>query len=306
MISRDVIGATRDEVKNGARSGVFIFGKDTDQGIRGFYRSPTGGPMPVVASSTFIERTGTRIGSSLIVNILSSLVPVRIMDTVEYFPTMDPAGNGFLIADLDNLLRHLNILSPVDRIDPNELLLTYVPGTEDEVNAIARSLAPRTEFVHSRAAMLENIRLDPLITAGWRAMILIAFAVIVFAAALGYVTYLLSFAGQSRAEMGFLQALGLRHRQMAWLLISEHLVVAVIGLAIGTAAGFFMSNIMVSSVAVTENGRPVVPPYILTTDWAFMGAIYVALAVIFVGALLWLARSVTRVNLYEMTRVEGE
>ena len=94
--------------------------------------------------------------------------------------------------------------------------------------------------------------------------------------------------------MGFLQALGLRHRQMAWLLISEHLVIAVIGLAIGTAAGFFMSNIMVSSVAVTENGRPVVPPYILTTDWAFMGAIYVVLGVVFVGALLWLARSVTR------------
>ena len=128
MISRDVIGATRNEVKNGERSGVFIFGKDTDQGIRGFYRSPTGGPMPVVASSTFIERTGTQVGSALVVNILSSLVPVRIMDTVEYFPTMDPAGNGFLIADLDNLLRHLNILSPVDRIDPNELLLTYVPG----------------------------------------------------------------------------------------------------------------------------------------------------------------------------------
>ncbi|MXY22299.1 MAG: FtsX-like permease family protein [Dehalococcoidia bacterium] len=306
MISRDVIGATRDEVKNGERSGVFIFGKDTDQGIRGFYRSPTGGPMPVVASSTFLERTGTQVGSALVVNILSSLVPVRIMDAVEYFPTMDPAGNGFLIADLDNLLRHLNILSPVDRIDPNELLLTYVPGTEDEINAIAHSLAPRNEFVHSRATMLENIRLDPLITAGWRAMILIAFAVIVFAATLGYVTYLLSFAGQSRAEMGFLQALGLRHRQMAWLLIAEHLVIAVIGLAIGTAAGFFMSNIMVSSVAVTENGRPVVPPYILTTDWAFMGAIYVVLAVIFVGALLWLARSVTRVNLYEMTRVEGE
>ena len=306
MISRDVIGVTDDNVKNGGRSGIFIFGKDTDQGIRGFYRSPTGGPVPVVASSTFTERTGTRAGNSLIVNILGRLIPVRIMDTVEYFPTLDPEGNGFLIADLDNLLRHLNILSPVTRISANELLLRNVPGTEDEVNAIAYSLAPRTEFVHSKSEMLEDIRLDPLITAGWRAMILIAIAVIIFAAAFGYVTYLLSFSGQSRAEMGFLQALGFRRRQMTWLLIAEHLAVAAMGLAIGTAAGFFMSNIMVSAVAVTENGFPVVPPYILTTDWPFMAAIYAALTFIFVGALLWLARSAAMVNLHEMTRTEGE
>ena len=306
MISRDVIGVTDDNVKNGGRSGIFIFGKDTDQGIRGFYRSPTGGPVPVIASSTFAERTGTRAGSSLIVNILGRLIPVRIMGAVDYFPTLYPEGNGFLIADLDNLLRHLNILSPVRRINPNELLLNHVPGTEDEVNAIAHSLAPRSEFVHSRSDLLEEIRLDPLITAGWRAMILIAIAVIIFAAALGYTTYLLSFSGQSRTEMGFLQALGFRQRQMTWLLISEHLVVAAIGLAIGTAAGFFMSDIMVSAVAVTENGFPVVPPYILTTDWPFMGVVYVALVLIFVGALLWLSRSAARVNLHEMTRMEGE
>ena len=306
MISRDVIGVTDDDVKNGRRSGIFVFGKDTDQGIRGFYRSPTGGPVPVIASSSFTERTGTRVGNALIVNILGRLIPVRIMDTVDYFPTLDPEGNGFLVADLDNLLRHLNILSPVSRISANELLLRNVPGTDDEVNAIAHSLAPRSELVHSRMQMLEEIRLDPLITAGWRAMILIAIFVIVFAATLGYVTYLLSFSGQSRAEMGFLQALGFRHRQMTSLLIAEHLVVAAIGLVIGTAAGFFMSNIMVSAVAVTENGFPVVPPYILTTDWLFMGAIYVALTFIFVAALLWLARSVARVNLHEMTRMEGE
>ena len=306
MISRDVIGVTDDDVKNGRRSGIFVFGKDTDQGIRGFYRSPTGGPVPVIASSSFTERTGTRVGNALIVNILGRLIPVRIMDTVDYFPTLDPEGNGFLVADLDNLLRHLNILSPVSRISANELLLRNVPGTDDEVNAIAHSLAPRSELVHSRMQMLEEIRLDPLITAGWRAMILIAIFVIVFAATLGYVTYLLSFSGQSRAEMGFLQALGFRHRQMTSLLIAEHLVVAAIGLVIGTAAGFFMSNIMVSAVAVTENGFPVVPPYILTTDWLLMGAIYVALTFIFVAALLWLARSVAQVNLHEMTRMEGE
>ena len=306
MISSDMIGVTTQDAKNGQRSGIFIFGKDTDRGIRGFYRSPTGGPVPVVASASFMRRSGLSIGDAVVVNLFGRLVPIRIMDTVYYFPTMNPAGHGFVIADLQYLLQHLNILSPIGNVRPNELLLSQVPGSEEDVYRIAVSLAPQSDFVHDRSKLLESFELDPLITAGWRAMMLVAVFIVIFAAALGYITYLLNFSGQSRMEMGFLQALGLRNRQMTWLLSAEHLVIATIGLVIGTLAGISMSSIMVSAVAVTEEGAPVIPPFILTTDWVFMGPIYAALIAIFVGALLWLARSVTRVRLHEMTRLEGE
>ena len=306
MISRDTIAQTRRDVKNGARSGIFSFGKDTDRGIRGFYRSPTGGPVPVVASASFMRRTGTAVGNSLIVNIFGRLIPVRIMDSVDYFPTLDPAGNGFLVSDLDSLLRHLNILTPVGSIRPNELMLTQAAGSGEDAYQLALSLARSPNMVHDKATLLEELRLDPLITAGWRAMMLVAFAVIVFVAALGYITYLISFAGQSRAEMGFLQALGLRRSQMTRLIGAEHLVIVAIGLALGTAAGFAMSNIMVSALAVTETGQPVVPPFILTTDWEFMAPIYAALIATFVGALAWLSRSVARLNVHELSRVEGD
>ena len=305
MISTDTLRFTREGAWNGARSGVFTFGKDTDRGIRGFYRSPTGGPVPVIASSGFTERTGTVAGNAIIVNVFGRLIPVRIMDTVDYFPTMNPAGNGFLIADLDGFLRHLNILTPIGSIRPNELMLRESPGAGDEAYEYGLALARSPHMVHDRDRLLEEVRLDPLITAGWRAMALVAFAVIVFVSALGYVTYLISFAAQSRAETGFLQALGLRRGQMTRLLGSEHLAVVCMGLALGTAAGFAMSDIMVSALAVTEDGRPVVPPFILTTDWGFMGPIYVALVATFVGALMWLARSVSRVNVHELSRLEG-
>ena len=106
--------------------------------------------------------------------------------------------------------------------------------------------------------------------------------------------------------MGFLQALGLRRSQMTRLIGAEHLVIVAIGLALGTAAGFAMSNIMVSALAVTETGQPVVPPFILTTDWAFMAPIYAALIATFVGALAWLSRSVARLNVHELSRLEGD
>jgi ABC-type lipoprotein release transport system permease subunit len=306
LISSDAIGVTSKTSVNGRQAGVFKFGKDTDQGIRGFYHSPTGGPIPVVTSTTFNRATGAAIGDSIIVNIMGRLVPVRIWDAVEFFPTMDPSGNGFLLVDLDNLLRHLNILSPISSVRPNELFISDVEGAEEEVYQVALQLASSREMVHDRASLVNDVRLDPLITAGWRAMVLVAVGVILFSATLGYVTYLISFADQSRSEMGFLQALGLSKRQMGWLLSAEHLVVATLGILIGTAAGFAMSNIMVSALAVTEKGDPVLPPFVLTTNWAIMGPIYVALVVIFVGALIWLTRTSSNVNLYEISRIEGE
>jgi hypothetical protein len=306
MISSDVVGITDKAQMNGRRAGVFSFGKDTDQGIRGFYRSPSGGPVPVVSSTSFTRATGAGIGDAIIVNIMGRMVPIRIMDTVDYFPTLDPSRNGFVLIDLDNALRHLNILSPISSVQPNELFISEVPGSEEEVRRFALALAPSGDLVHDRASLVESVRLDPLITAGWKAMALLAIGVILFAATLGYVTYLISFADQSRSEMGFLQALGLSKRQMGWLLSAEHLVIATLGLLIGTAAGFAMSNIMVASLAVTEEGNPVLPPFVLTTNWAIMGPIYVALAVIFTGALYWLTRTSSNVDLYEISRIEGE
>ena len=101
---------------------------------------------------------------------------------------------------------------------------------------MAIRLAPSRDMVHDRATLVEAVRLDLLITAGWKAMVLLAVGVILFSATLGYVTYMISFADQSRSEMGFPQVLGLSKRQMGWLLSAEHLVIAALGLIIGTAS----------------------------------------------------------------------
>ena len=111
-----------------------------------------------------------------------------------------------------------------------------------------------------REQQLEQVRLDPLITAGWQAMVLLAMAIIIFTAGLGYVTYLLGvFPIAAANEMGFLQSVGLSSRQMAGLLMLEHFIIVAVGIGLGSGAGWLMSDLMVSSVAVTENGRQVVP-----------------------------------------------
>ena len=303
-ISSDVFETTRRDVHNGEASVQFSFGKDTDRGIRGVYKNPTGGAVPIIASSSFLQSTGMSLGDTTIVEVRGRLIPIQVKDVVELFPTMSPRRSGFIIADLDSFLTHVNIVSPVTTFFPNELFISEAPGAGDSTVNVLSRMVPSGNIRH-RGTMLDSVRLDPLITAGWKAMVLLSVGIIVLTAGLGYVTYLLAFAGRSRAEIGFLQSLGLSRKQTIGLLSLEHIVILVIGLGLGSWAGFQMSTLMVRSVAVTETGAPVIPPFVLMTNWSLLLPIYAVLVGFFAVALVRLARSMLRLDLQSLARVEG-
>lgn len=306
-LSSDKIQRQNFDVFSGQISGMFTFGKDTENGVRGFYHSPSDGFIPVIASRSFVENTNSNIDDVMTVDIMGGTVPIRITDMVEYFPTLNPTISPFIIADMQTLLRYLRILSPTSKPSPNEMFLTHVPGKEGEVVESLLDRLGRVQPIklYARNSQLEAIRLDPLITAGWKAMVILSLFVIVLTAGLGYTTYLLSFSGRSRIQMGSLQTLGVSSKQLIGLLSMEHLVIAIFGLGLGTWAGFEMSKIMVQSVAVTETGARVIPPFILTTSWVFMGAIYIILSSIFVTAVAILHRGVTKMDLQTVSRQEA-
>ena len=302
-LSSDVLTFSDEDVNRGELSGMFTFGKDTDNGLRGIYRSPSGGPVPVVASNSFLRTSGARVGDALIVELKGRFVPIHVRDSVDFFPTLNPSGAGFLIADIETLIRHINILSPALVATPNEMFIEKASGAGDSVNSVVTRMVGR-DLVHDREQQLEQIRLDPLITAGWQAMVLLAMAIIIFTAGLGYVTYLLAFANRSRNEMGFLQSVGLSSRQMAGLLMLEHFIIVAVGIGLGSGAGWLMSDLMVSSVAVTENGRQVVPPFILETDFRFLAPLYLVLIGIFALAVYRLTRSMRNLDFHAISRME--
>ena len=303
-ISSDLLNVTQSDVYSGDRSGVFTFGKDTDRGIRGFYQSPSGGPVPVVVDTRFLNATGAQVGDALIVDLFGRFIPVLIKDSVNFFPTMQARDAGFVLVDLDGILRHLNILSPTSNFTPNELFIDEAPLAGEAVRNVVLSIAGASNLVHDRDLLLTSIRLDPFITAGWKVMVLLSLGIIVFTAGLGYITYLLSVAEHSRTEIGFLQSLGLSRGQTIGLISMEHLVIVIIGLGLGSWAGFQMSTLLVSSVAVTETGDKVIPPFVLETDWSFMIPIYIILVGIFLGALFRLNWSLRKVNLQSISRME--
>lgn len=293
------------EAHGGEKAGLFVFGQESQTGIRGFYRSPTGDALPVVISNYLAQATEREVGDNIVLQVRGRLVEAVIRDTIDNFPTMRAGSAGFVLADMKSLLAHLNILRPGFDVSPNEVFVTESVAARETVREELGRLTRFSGEVYDKAMQLEAVSLDPLTVAGWRAMILFSLGVAVLSAALGYATYLLAFASRSRSVMGYLQSMGLSRHQLMGLLGFEHMAVAVMGIALGTWTGFQTSRLMVTSVAVTERGDQIVPPLILMTDWSLMLPTYLLLIGVFVASLLVLNRSVQGLDLRSISRVEG-
>lgn len=301
-ISSDVLYASADDVFDGGLSGVFTFGTRKNRSIRGFYNVTDSGTIPIVVSRNVAVSAGLTPGMFEIANISGWLVPVEIKAVIDLFPTLDSTDSGFLIADLNALTTYMNIMSQLATVEANELYMQKTGVSEDIVTDITEELKSILLKVDDNTARLEEIRSDPLQNAGWKALVLLALLVVVLSAIFGYVAYMLLVGEKSEHEMGFLQSLGLSRLQLLGLLSFEHLTVVAMGLGLGTWAGFQMSRLMVSPLAVSNVGQSIVPPFILETEWLLMIPTYVIIFGIFVTVLLILYRSIGRTKLFELAR----
>ncbi len=278
----DEVSRTADNPRSGGGAALFAFGKETNRGVRGMYRADGGGFVRAVASSSFLAANGVSVGDSLLVGLAGGVVPATVSGEVDYFPTMNPAGGGFLIFDVRALMSYLDALSAAGGNAPlNEVFMTVRAGgglaafREANRRVLARGEAMGT------AAALAALESDPLASAGWRMMSLVALGVVLLISSLGFAVYLLSSAGRGAGEAGALRSLGMSRAQTVGLAIAENAPVALIGLGIGTWTGFQMSRAAASAVAVAESGGQALPPFILTTDWTLIAPLYAALIVIF-------------------------
>jgi len=304
-LSSDLFAVTDEDVFNGDRVGTFVFGSETNQGYRGIYRSPTRGPASVVVSSELLSALGGKINDSYVAAISGRRVPIVIRGVVDYFPTLSPKGGRFLLIDRESLLRHLNVLSSAVDSEPNELFVASSSSDHQSLRTAVDELVGRDGVVVDGVEKLETIRLDPLVTAGWRPIVLMSPIIVVLVVTFGYVAYLLLFAAHSESEMGILKTFGLSRIQLLGLAGFEHLAIVSLGVGLGTWAGFQASKLIVDPLVITESGERVVPPYILLTSWDLMGPTYAALGAVLIGMLFVLVRTLSRIDLTHITRVEA-
>ena len=305
-LSPERITTTGRDAHAGLRAGVFTFSKENHFGMRGFYQSPTGGPVPVVVSTAFAQEAFLREGEIFVAGLEGRFIPMVVRGTVDYFPTMEPVGGRFILSDLDALLGHLNIMGHTPRTRPNELFIAGAPGAESSVESAVEREFRYWGTVHYLDSLLESAGRDPLTTSGWNSMVLLVLAMAVVTAGLGYLAYIAAFSRRTRAQIGSLSAVGLSRSQLIGLLGFEHAVIVAVGIGIGVVAGLQMSRLMVESVSFTETGRSAVPPFLLITNWGLMALAYAALCAVFLTAVVSLIRRASRAEIKTIARLETE
>ena len=303
FLPTDVLENVTGDVRGGDRAALFSFGAYRNMSVRGLLYGAGGGALPVVVSSSLAGSTGLEPGDRFIAVVSGRLMLAEVTDTVRYFPTMGGRSSRFIIANVDTLHEYLNMLSPVKKADLNEVFVSVSPGEGAAAEeAITRGRNASFLEIENGIAKLDALLLDPFSGAGWQAVVLLAVAVAVLSIGFGYATYLLLFAKESMNSLAYLQSVGMSKGHLAGLLAFENLIIAAAGMGLGTWAGFQVSELMVSPLAVTESGQSVIPPFILRTDWWIMGPTYAMFTAIFAGSAALLMRSMTRLDLQAIAR----
>ena len=186
------------EPKSGERNAEFQFGKDTADGIRGFYFAPSGGQVPVIINESLSLSTGIELSDNVLVTINGQVIPIKVIHVINNFPTLR-SDRGFLIGDLNLMLRVLKMKASNSIDNANELFLSVQQGSSDEVVNKIYSILGRADPVriYDKSSSLSSSELDPLVSGGWKSMVVVAIFVVIFTGALGYATYLLSFSARS-------------------------------------------------------------------------------------------------------------
>lgn len=274
--------------------------RGTDSGIRGIYRTATAGPLPIIASETLLSSTNTAIGVPFVASVGGGFVPLVVVESVRYFPTLDIERKPFIVADVSALLDFFE-LRGLRSAKANEMFVSIHTERHIEVRNALRGIF-RSGSIIDRQQLLENSTVDPLAVAGWRGMGVVALILTGIATTLGYITYLSAHQKSTMHDSAYMRAIGLSRGEFLRIVIVEHALIGVVGIVLGIATGIGISRIAMNSMAFTETGDRLLPPFILQTDWVPVGIVLAVVAVTATVILAGVLRGFTRLPLHVLTR----
>lgn len=245
------------------------------------------GVLPVVASTSFLEATGAAVGEDLAARIAGTGVTLRIVASVEAFPTVDPA-KPFLVVDGET--RDLQRLDTVDRTLPaTEAWLTVDPAKADAIEATLSGRPFETTEVVGRDTLTVALATDPVPLGVIGVLGLGSIAAMAFAA-IGFVVSATVSTGERRGEFALLRALGLSDRQLSLWLALENTFLLVVGLVLGSLLGLLLSWLVLPFVTVTGTGAAAVPTPVIVVPWGAIAPIWLLAGVLLLVTVLAVRR----------------
>jgi len=239
--------------------------------------------VPLVASTSFLQAEGLSVGDRTELRVDGMTLPATVVQRADFFPTLDPAGRGFVVGNIE----HLNHLMSVQRFEPgldvNEI---WLDGPSDEglraamITTLGRRPFGFSRFVDQQRLLAEE-GADPLTAAGGSGILLVSFVAVGGLIVLAVLVTLAITARRRGVEMAVMRTLGVSRGQMLGQLTAEYALIVVLGLVVGTVLGMLITDLMLSFLEVSESGAAVLPPFVLDTDWTVIAVGYGILVGVF-------------------------
>ena len=291
---------------NGDGSLLFAWSEGSALTMRGIFHGPERSALPVLASTAFQRSTGHLRGEEFEVSVAGHRVPVKLVDTVDLFPTMTAFTSKYLIADLSSLIWYANLGANFRELKANEMWIsTQTSGTERErlVHVLETDTSLSNSLVYNREERLAKARVDPLVGAGWRALLFIAFAAVLILSCLGFLVHAYVSFRSRELQFALLRTMGFSMRQLVTTVWLEQVLVIAAGMALGTWMGGRLGATIMPFLGHSDFGGQVVPPFAIQVNWGALLLTYAAMVFVFAVIILAVIWFIQKISLHRVLRI---
>ncbi len=278
--------------------------------------------IPVLASGTFLDQFGVSPGDPVLLGVGPARLRVEIRGQIDLFPTLKPDEKPFLIADKDIVHQSLNLAQLLGERQPNEIWIRTVTGDAasqdrdgfilnvDGPDPVAANILAETDDMGLRAgrivdrsSLLAEVAVDPLVSAGWQALLGIAFLTVLVVSAIGFLVHVRVSFSNRRGELALLRTMGLSMPQLLVLVVLEQVIVIGVAVGIGLFMGTRLGDTIIPFLANSGEDKVLVPPMVLQIDWAGFGFTFGLLGIVFAAVIIAVLVSVYRMSIHRVMRM---
>ena len=302
----DVLKSTNGGLNGESGLASFIWVEGRPLVSRGIYHGPVLEPIPVIATSRFLRVNEHRIGEVIEVSAQGHRIDVELTDVVDFFPTLDTFRRSYLIADLASVSAYTNLEATGGELRPNEVWMTTNGSTSDRDDLLAmldESQPFPSREIYDRVQVLADSTVDPLVEAGWRALLFMAFAAVLVLSGLGFLVHAYVSFRSREIQFALMRTVGFSMRQLSTLVLLEQVLVIGAGLALGTWMGGRLGATMMPFLGHDDSGTRILPPFVVDVNWGTLAIMYVAMGLLFAVIISGVIILVRRISLQRILRL---
>ena len=289
----NALESSRSVTRNGNQQSAAFSWAAAGAGIRSLRPGPPEAPIPAIVSPSILEEAEIGAGDTLPLALTRYAVPIRVVALADYFPTLDPREQPFVVLDQASFIHYSNLHSLRIVGGPNELWVRLGAGAPSlpDLNELAAGLEGRgvqIKVSHLASQLIEERTEQPLTSAGWGGLLVLMFLTLVLASSSGMVLFSYMDTRERQMEFALLRTMGSARRQVNGVVWFNLLLVVAAGIGLGTWAGQLIGITLLPILEVSEGGVRVTPPMVFQTNWRTLLIAYSVLASVFAGTVLWL------------------